>query len=74
MRSREVHRQKLKQDAGDYEQNTPEYTYQRNETVFSLRIGPRASRRDSKQNRIIYIIINEYSGAPNEDIVQNHLT
>ena len=28
-----------KQDASDYEQNTPEYTYQRNETVFSLRIG-----------------------------------
>ena len=28
-----------KQDAIDYEQNTPEYTYQRNETVFSLRIG-----------------------------------
>ena len=28
-----------KQDANDYEQNTPEYTYQRNETVFSLRIG-----------------------------------
>ena len=27
------------QDALDYEQNTPEYTYQRNETVFSLRIG-----------------------------------
>ena len=27
------------QDASDYEQNTPEYTYQRNETVFSLRIG-----------------------------------
>ena len=37
-RSHEVHRQKLKQDARDYEQNTPEYTYQRNETVFSLRI------------------------------------
>ena len=28
-----------KQDASDYEQNTPEYTYQLNETVFSLRIG-----------------------------------
>ena len=27
------------QDSIDYEQNTPEYTYQRNETVFSLRIG-----------------------------------
>ena len=28
-----------KQDASDYEHSTPEYTYQRNETVFSLRIG-----------------------------------
>ena len=28
-----------KQDASDYEQNTPEYTYQRIDPVFSLRIG-----------------------------------
>ena len=25
---------RCKQDASDYEQNTPQYTYQRNETVF----------------------------------------
>ena len=44
-----------KQDVSDYEQNTPEYTYQRNVTVFSLRIGLSfsiASGRDSKQTRI----------------------
>ena len=47
----------LQQDAIDYEQNTPEYTYQRNETVFFPENSTdfcfsKASGRDSKQNRI----------------------
>ena len=55
-----------KQDASDYEQNTPEYTYQRNETVFSLRIGQTFFFKrfpEEIRSKIVYIysVINEYS-------------
>ena len=55
-----------KQDASDYEHSTPEYTYQRNETVFSLRIGQTfffKSFRKIFKAKIVYIYsaINEYS-------------
>ena len=48
-----------KQDASDYEQNTPEYTYQRNETVFSLR----TRQTFFFKTKIVYFygVINEYS-------------
>ena len=56
----------LQQDASDYEQNTPEYTYQRNETVFF----PENSTDfvfqklpEEIQSKIVYFcsVINEYS-------------
>ena len=54
-----------KQDASDYEQNTPEYTYQRNETVFSLRIRDFVFQMlpEEIQSKIVhfYDVINEYS-------------
>ena len=55
-----------KQDASDYEQNAPEYTYQWNETVFSLRIGQSflfQGLPEDIQSKIVYIysVINEYS-------------
>ena len=54
-----------KQDASDNEQNTPEYTYQRNETVFSLRIRDFVFQMlpEEIQSKIVhfYDVINEYS-------------
>ena len=54
-----------KQDASDYEQNTPEYTYQRNETVFSLRIRDFVFQKlpEEIQSKIVhfYSVINEHS-------------
>ena len=54
-----------KQDASDYKQNTPEYTYQRNETVFSLRIRDCVFQKlpQEIQTKIVhfYSVINEYS-------------
>ena len=54
-----------KQDASDYEQNTPEYAYQRNETVFSLRIRDFVFQKlpEEIQRKIVhfYSVINEYS-------------
>ena len=56
----------LQQDASDYKQNTPEYTYQRNETVFF----PENSTDfvfqklpEEIQSKIVYFwsVINEYS-------------
>ena len=56
----------LQQDASGYEQNTPEYTYQRNETVFF----PENSTDfvfqklpEEIQSKIVYLcsVINEYS-------------
>ena len=55
-----------KQDASDYEQNTPEYTYQRNETVFSPENSTDFVTQkllEEIQSKIIYFysVINEYS-------------
>ena len=55
-----------KQDASDYEQNTPEYTYQRNETVFfPLNWTDFLFQElpEEIQSKIVYIysVINEYS-------------
>ena len=55
-----------KQDASDYEQNTPEYTYQRNETVFSPENWTDflfQGLPEDIQSKIVYIysVINEYS-------------
>ena len=55
-----------KQDASDYEENTPEYTYQRNETVFFLENSTGFVFRklpDEIQSKIVYFysVINEYS-------------
>ena len=56
----------LQQDASEYKQNTPEYTYQRNETVFF----PENSTDfvfqklpEEIQSKIVYFwsVINEYS-------------
>ena len=55
-----------KQDASDYEQNTPEYTYQRNETVFSPENWTDflfQGLPEDIQSKIVYTygVINEYS-------------
>ena len=55
-----------KQDASDYEQNTPEYTYQRNDTAFSLRMRQTfvfQKLPEEIQSKIVYFysVINEYS-------------
>ena len=55
-----------KQDASDYEQNTPEYTYQRNETVFFPENWTDflfQELPEEIQSKIVYIysVINEYS-------------
>ena len=56
----------LQQDASDYEQNTLEYTYQRNETVFFPENSTDfASQKlpEEIQSKIVYFcsVINEYS-------------
>ena len=55
-----------KQDASDNEENTPEYTYQRNEAVFFLENSTDFVFRklpEEIQSKIVYFysIINEYS-------------
>ena len=56
-----------KHDASDYEQNTPEYTYQRNETVFPWELDKLdflfQGLPEDIQSKIVYIysVINEYS-------------
>ena len=55
-----------KQDASDYEENSPEYTYQRNKTVFFLENSTDFVFRklpEEIQSKIVhfYSVINEYS-------------
>ena len=56
----------LQQDASDYEQNTPEYSYQRNETVFFHENSTDfvfQKLPEEIQRKIVYFcsVINEYS-------------
>ena len=56
----------LQQDAGDYEQNTPQYTYARNETVFFPENWTDfvfQKLPEEIQSKIVYFcsVINEYS-------------